>query len=155
MIVHVHALYFILFSLCKTPKIVDFVVKRYEVREAKQIAVRSTQCQNRRVRNTHGRRGCHHHDCLYYYQNAYSKCRIYTASLQRARGALTTRSRRPRRPHSVPTARCLTHCANAKPRRLFWACSKQTPPHGVLGDCIARTQRCWWLHSAHLGDLHF
>ena len=41
----------------KTPTIVDFVVKRYEVRETKQIAVRSTQGQNRRVRNTHGRRG--------------------------------------------------------------------------------------------------
>jgi len=32
---------------------------------------------------------------------------------------------------------------------------KTNPPHGVLGDCRTRTQRCWWLHSVHLGDLHF
>ena len=55
--------------------------------------------------------------------NAYSKYRIYTASLQRARGALTKRLSRSRTPpqrcHSVPTARCLTHRANAKPRRIF------------------------------------
>jgi len=37
----------------------------------------------------------------------------------------------------------------------FWACSKQTPPHGVLGDYTARTQRCWRLHSVHLGVLQF
>jgi len=31
---------------------------------------------------------------------------------------------------------------------------KNTPPHGVLGDGTARTQRCWRLQGAHLGDLH-
>ena len=40
--------------------------------------------------------------------NAYSKCRIYTASLQGARGALTTRPRRFRRHHSVATT-CLSN----------------------------------------------
>ena len=37
-----------------------------------------------------------------------------------------------RRPYSVLTARCLTHCES----------SKLTPSHGVLGDCTARTQWC-------------
>ena len=39
------------------------------------------------------------------------------------------------------TYSCLTRCANAQPRRLFWACSKQTLPHGVQGDCTASSQR--------------
>jgi len=77
---------------------------------------------------------------------------IPTASLQRARGVPTTRPRRSRKPHSVPTARCLTRCANGV---YFEHAKKQTPPHGVLGDCTARTQHCWQLHSAHLGDMHF
>jgi len=51
----------ILTSLCKwkRPKwlLLFFVVKRYAVREAKQMAVRSTQSQNRAVRSTQGGRG--------------------------------------------------------------------------------------------------
>jgi len=44
----------ILSSLCKwkRPKWLFYVVKRYAVREAKKMAVRSTQCKNRAVRST-------------------------------------------------------------------------------------------------------
>ena len=56
---------------------------------------------------------------LKFIANAYSKFSIHTASLQRARGAVTTRPRRSRRPHSVATACCLTRCGNANLRRLF------------------------------------
>jgi len=45
----------------ETPKMVVFVVKQYAVREAKKMAVRSTQCQNRAVRSTQRGRGCHPH----------------------------------------------------------------------------------------------
>jgi len=38
----------------ETPKIVVFVIKRYAVREAKKMAVRNTQCQNRAIRSTQG-----------------------------------------------------------------------------------------------------
>jgi len=34
------------------PKIVVFAVKRFAVREARKLAVRSTQCQKRAVRST-------------------------------------------------------------------------------------------------------
>jgi len=39
----------------ETPKMVVFVVERYAVREAKNMAVRSTQGQNKAVRSTQGR----------------------------------------------------------------------------------------------------
>jgi len=43
----------------ETPKMCVFIVKRYAVSEAKQMAVRGTQCQNRVVRSTQGWRECH------------------------------------------------------------------------------------------------
>ena len=91
------------------------------------------------------------YDYLYYFQialqtpspNAEFTKRLYSVnatSPQRAYSALEDPPALPQR----PTARCLTSCANAKPRRLFWACSKQTQSHGVLIDCTASSQR---LHS--------
>ena len=61
-------------SLCKwkRPKWLFFVVKRYAVRDAQKMAVRSTQGQNRAVRSTQGGRGCHPQLSLYmlkYYRN--------------------------------------------------------------------------------------
>ena len=56
---------------------------------------------------------------IYFIFKMHCKCRIYTASLQLARGAPTTRPRRSRRPNSVATMCCLTRCENFKPRRLF------------------------------------
>jgi len=87
--------------------------------------------------------------------NAYSKCRIYTASLQRARGALTTRPRRSRRPHSVLSNTPWKRQAAAfvlsmlKVNAASWRSRRL---HSVL---TAFAQRCWRLHSAHLGVLHF
>jgi len=48
--------------------------------------------------------------------NAELKHKIYKVFVQRAHSAPTA--------HNVPTARCLTRYANAKPRRLFWGYSK-------------------------------
>jgi len=59
--------------------------------------------------------------------------------MQDLHGVFTARTRRAHGALKDPTARCPTRCANAKPRRLFWACSKQTPPHVILGDCTSRT----------------
>ena len=69
------------------------------------------------------------YDYLYYYQNALQKAtqiaftrRLYSvhaARPQRAHGALEDPTAFQQRSNSVPAARCLTHCANAKPRRLF------------------------------------
>ena len=58
------------------------------------------------------------YDCLYYYQNALQTPTPnagFTRRLYSVHGALETTQRS----HSVPTARCLARCANAKPRRLF------------------------------------
>jgi len=95
---------------------------------------------------------------MYNFQNAlqtHTPNAGFTWRLYSVHNAPTTRPRRSRRLHSVPTARCLTRCANAKPPRLFGACPKQTMPHGVLGAHTARKQRCWRLHSAHLDNLLF
>ena len=57
-----------------------------------------------------------------FFANTASKYRIYTASLQRVRGALTMRPRLSKRPHCVATAslqRAVEHAA-------------QTPSHGVV-----------------------
>ena len=62
----------------------------------------------------------------YYYENTlqtprpntgFTRClySVHVARPQRAHGALED----PQRCHFVPTVRCLTRCANAKPRRLF------------------------------------
>ena len=42
---------------------------------------------------------------------------VFTACTRQAHGALED----PQRCHSVPTARCQTHCANAKPRRRAYS----------------------------------
>ena len=85
------------------------------------------------------------YDYLYFCQNALQTptsnagfTRRFTACTRRSHNA---KKKTPKRCHSVPTERCLTRRANTIPRRLFWACSKQTPPHGFLGDRTARTQR--------------
>ena len=57
------------------------------------------------------------------------------------------------RPYSVHTMfpHCLTRCANANLRHLFWACSKQTPPHGILGNCTAHTSAICNFLERHSG----
>jgi len=68
---------------------------------------------------------------------------VFTVCTRRAHNAPTALKKFPQRSHSALS----NYCANAKPRRLFWACSKQTPPHGVLGDCTARGF-CWETKTA-------
>jgi len=77
--------------------------------------------------------------------NAYPKCRMYIASLQRARGVPTTRPWRSRRPHSVATACCLTRCGNpmhAQNKRrcmAFYAIAQRF--HSVCTALLAFAQR--------------
>jgi len=83
-------------------------------------------------------------DYLFYYQNALQiqdLQRVFTACMRRAHNALKTLQRC----HKVPTARCPTRCANAKP----WLCFEHVQKYNTT----AFTQRCWRLHSAHHGDL--
>jgi len=85
--------------------------------------------------------------------NAYSKCRIFTASLQRASGAPTTRPLRSRRHQALPqrshSALSAKLCKRRAPAFIFsmlktngasWRSKRLHSAH------TARTQRCLWLH---------
>ena len=62
----------------------------------------------------------------------------------------------------LPNCALLEHHGNAKPQRLFWACSKCALSVGALCDptastcdAIALLRRCLRSYCAHLGVLHF
>jgi len=91
---------------------------------------------------------------LTYYQNAlqtptpntgfaWRLCSVHAPRPQHAHDALEDLTAFPQRCHSVPTTRCLTRCANAKPRRLIF--------------CMLKINAAAWrygrLHSAHMALL--
>ena len=95
---------------------------------------------------------------MFYYQNALQTStpnaeftrrlyRVHAVRSQRAHGALED-------PTVLPH-RAVLHAVETPSRGVCFEYAKKTPPHGVLGDCTAFPQRCWRLHNAHLGVLHF
>jgi len=72
----------------------------------------------------------------------------HEARQQRAHGALEDPTTLPQRSHSALLSRGLIF-GHVQNNRRRWRSRRWHSAH------TASTQRCWRLHSAHLGDLHF